>query len=584
MTFFSVLGKLLTVMFFFESKGMQNKENKKDENVDNVFELSLKENMMINNISDELIKRNNLARTLKAKRRRSDISYTTMPNETLYGQNDSDDLDINITKRRRRSLYNLPTNFGLMNRTNEINEKHNNGNKKIEMKDLKSSINNHFNDNIFNENSNKGMNVVGQKISSLLLSFKHQETNYDMTPDDIYLMSKLQESENTGSLTNIEECILDSNISSNTIKAIIDYLKRMIKFPIKFGKEENEFRYYNQINNSNDYSSLIQSLNILNRTIDYHGKNITNINNVITENDISGFFEYTQHENVIVRILIRRIIESLFLKFNEAKENIEIALKNETVKYLERERNYRGIENILQLYSFIISNSQQCKDIFTFKQFILPLLKNTTIFLHQDDCLQLLKKYCSIEKIFAEELIKYLRKTFHHINTPSKVLFLRIVMDLIEECFVEIYPYENEICYFINYSMKNEHHLLIDTISPLFSSPHIISQLSNISKTFIKKVFFNIYRASKKYWYEAERSKILQIITILIFIDKDTFKECVVEYNKTQYKKKIEIKTIEEDMMVDCLGAQLIKNKNKFKNRKGSAIEMQPINNKEKKN
>lgn len=260
----------------------------------------------------------------------------------------------------------------------------------------------------------------------------------------------------------------------------------------------------------------------------------------------------------------------------EIIENIKSAILNELAKYRINERKEEGLSFLLATFlNLVLKNPVDHDFKMILLEFILPLLSinrpGNCILIDSGEILIDILSFCGQTRTLQKIIFIEFKKIFLKTPVPAKLIISRTCL--------ELFSYESRVfeenfevyVFFINFSMKSQHHEMVDITHSFFSilrkkyllynappatttgsdrnnnkknNPNCISETNSFPnpetlKLFITSTFNSVYKAAKNYWKSEDAFRILEILSLMFDLDEDVFKACVVAYNRNRHFERL---------------------------------------------
>lgn len=281
--------------------------------------------------------------------------------------------------------------------------------------------------------------------------------------------------------------------------------------------------------------------------------NHDDFNLFFSEKDIS--FLVTYLSNAYWNKSAYKLVKIIYLKYKEYANVIIEAISDELAEFINSQTD-REIDYIIELSGIIIDSiaHEQNGVVEFFEQFLLPIFKKLdysviTVMILSDTIL-LYCKYCSL---CTTRALEYFLKIFNLSMTLTKVSIIGLVGNLIcQQKFTKtqsnpnlLTRLESSLCIdpsikkctftqeleILALAFKSDSFLVIDSAIAVLNKPKVKAVASSNSNEFMSIMFPVVYRASKRFWRQEQRYKILILFKWLYALDKISFENYLVLYN-----------------------------------------------------
>lgn len=344
---------------------------------------------------------------------------------------------------------------------------------------------------------------------------------------------------------------------NSSFEEILSSLRNLKKYMFHSEDENNKKIEMKSINEEciqepiNKISEFEQSLDIFKKLVLSPRFSESIVIGAFHNYEIENFIAQIRTQSVKIRIKITRIVQILILKSVKLRFFLKTCIFNEIVFYIENGRNFKHIDVLLDLCTFIVGkdifeNSDEMEEFII--NYVIRLFSESNAFWFTDGVFLLFKNICYYGDYFTSIVFDYFLDMFPRSNTPTKTLIMEITFKILNETYKDIEPYVSHVCTYMNHAFKEQNSSLINTTKPLVTSMALRMTLKANIHLILPSIFHNLYQLSKTYWNLDESGHIFEMIHFFMESDRKLFNMCLFDYNKSKYGAFIEQKINEDPL------------------------------------
>ncbi|TBU09639.1 serine/threonine protein phosphatase 2A [Hamiltosporidium magnivora] len=402
-----------------------------------------------------------------------------------------------------------------------------------------------------------------------------------ISSDEMYIVEILKSQNTQQILPILTNIILNVNLSKDLETKILNFLKdklskisNNITIPFLFDHQSKDDRFIV----FDEWPVFYNSILILKKylTRNFFSKEI--FFQIFTENVISNIFERIVSRDVKERTVVFLLSE---LIVNRIPEYTKIYLKcliNEIIKIIHSKTATVGIQEILKFSIFSLQNFTDLNiDIFLF-ECILPLFKKNINQSNGIEFIEILKIFISKKSETIKIILSYIIRSLDSLSGYCKELivkFLEIIIEYNGNILIEN-DLLNHFCIILCHSIESSYYSLVESVCNLFLNEKCYLFLKNNSNFILTKIFDSIYNLSKKYWNKKDICQVLNVINLLMVMNRECFENCLRNYNLKKYQEKYPSKFLKENIVLECFKNGLLRNNSETINnvRKKSTVQL----------
>ncbi|KAF7684773.1 Serine/threonine protein phosphatase 2A 57 kDa regulatory subunit B' alpha isoform [Astathelohania contejeani] len=364
--------------------------------------------------------------------------------------------------------------------------------------------------------------------------------------EEMYILSEIKKSEECNLPSLINNMINTSIFGFKTEKLILIYLKKNAIILHRPSNIPSGKIFSPEDDRDVELKERTKIKNAL-KTFEFYIKrnkiDIVAFKQIITLNSISNLVLQLSTDDFVERNYIFIILKKTYENINLYRNTIEMSIINEIIKYIEGERSHVGMEECLELISFIrvLTPFANFKDanIF-FINYINPLFKKNDFYLYEDALMSL---FCNLSQKSQESfdlILQNIFKGFSCFNTRNRIFAMRLISRILTSFLrtESLLSILSGLTKMINCCLNSYNVFQIDIVDEFFRNSLIYKLIEENSEVFIKNIFVSLYSISKKHWKDSQKSIIFNIIRKITEINPIIFYECLKSYNLNRFRDK----------------------------------------------
>lgn len=268
----------------------------------------------------------------------------------------------------------------------------------------------------------------------------------------------------------------------------------------------------------------------------------TILKHFLTESYIQDLLELFESENVNERDYLKQIVHKLYAKVIKRRKTFRKMFNNHFLYIIYERPSSNGANEILDIYSSIISGFAvplRPEHIDFFKRFLTPLLKVQTCSNFYEELLRCILIFLSKDKRLAGSLLRTLLDFWPYGNTAKELGFIITLyesMDFITD-LDNFDDYKEPFFKRIAMCLNSDHVQIIDRSMTFFERDSLLSLIKDNADESYYILVPPIERQLKEQWHEMLKHNFKDLKSILQELDSYTYDKVCKEYASAQKAK-----------------------------------------------
>lgn len=382
--------------------------------------------------------------------------------------------------------------------------------------------------------------------------------------EELFFMLKLENEDSESTMSSLEKVSDISRFTLNGRKRVSEFLLRMICSCET--KSQDRIYYFCDREKIPDQKSpnfglFGRAFAMLEKIFIRENKTTENVQ-FLSSRDVTKCLYLLKSEDLRIRTLTKRFIQEIYNRCTEMRHCIKTKVKNILVNVVHEQVEPVGINEALNLCTYILvsegfgdASEAHCY----FLECVFPVLKIHNAHLYEQELKTAFEAFSQLGNECFLYIFKHLSKVFSEVNSNVRTSILNFCLSIVQvkQTTMDFNTIEGHVCKIISTCLRNAHCILISHVLTFIKEKVIYNFLKLNCKTFIPKIFDDVYDLSKNYWNKDRSPEVYAIVTVIMSLDKNIFEECLKKYNFKKYKQKIE-EDLSEDV-VKCFGQDLLR-------------------------
>lgn len=262
----------------------------------------------------------------------------------------------------------------------------------------------------------------------------------------------------------------------------------------------------------------------------------------LTESYIQCLLDLFESNNVNERDYLKQVVHKLYAKVIKRRKVFRKMFNNHFISLVYERPTANGANEILDIYSSIISGFAvplRSEHVDFFKHFLTPLLKVQTCSDFYEELLRCILIFLNKDKGLSKILLNTVLEFWPYGNTAKEIGFIITLyeaMDFITE-LDDIEDHVEPLFKRIAICLNSEHVQIIDRSMTFFEKDSLLNLVRTYPNMVYSVIVPPIERQIKEHWHEILKNNFKDLKTILMEVDENSYQKVCKKLVSVQEKK-----------------------------------------------